>query len=80
MDALKTGHVAELLDLGLELRSVTLLPDHGRVPPLPSQCVVSEKDAARLPADADIRVLVAALDIRGGDPLLTAIRDLVERC
>ena len=74
------GFLCTLLDLGLELRSVTVIPDHGKLPPLPSQCVVSEKDAARLPRDSDLCVLIATLHIEGGDRLLSAIRNLETPC
>jgi tetraacyldisaccharide 4'-kinase len=73
------GFLCTLLDLGLNLGSVQVLPDHGRMPALPPGCVVTEKDAARLPPSADIRVLITELDIEDPAPLMGALAQLEHR-
>jgi tetraacyldisaccharide-1-P 4'-kinase len=57
--------LARLLDLGLRPRRVISLPDHGALPPLPPGCALTEKDAARLPPEADVWALI--LELRLGD-------------
>jgi hypothetical protein len=44
-----------LLSLGLTLRSCRLVGDHRPLGELPAGCVVTEKDAARLPPGAPVR-------------------------
>jgi len=70
------GFLCTLLDLGLELRSVRVLPDHGRIDSLLPGSVMTEKDAARLPADADICALRTELEVEGAEPLLAEIEAL----
>ena len=74
------GFICTLLDLGLEIRSVRILPDHGSLPEIPDGCVVTEKDAARLPSNAHIKALMMGLDIEGETSLIDAIRGLVHPC
>ena len=69
-----------LLDLGLELRSVRILPDHASLPDLPAGCVMTVKDAARLPPNANIKALIMGLDIEGETNLLNEIRGLERSC
>ena len=71
------GFVCTVLRLGLELRSLRLVGDHRPMTDLPSGCVVSAKDAARLSPDADVWVLETELVVDGGDALLSAIRALL---
>lgn len=66
------GLLCMLQRLGLEVRSVRDVGDHGHLGQLPPGTVVTEKDAARLPQGADVRVLVCRLDVDGID-LLQAV-------
>ena len=71
------GFVTTLVGLGLEIRSLSVLPDHGRITsPLPG-AVMTEKDAARLPPDADVWALRMELRLTGEAPLLAAARALL---
>ena len=72
------GFLSALLRLNLELRSFVDLGDHGALPPLPLRCVVTEKDAARAPLDADLIALLMDLEVEGGDVLLGSIQRLRE--
>lgn len=65
--------LCSLLRLGLQPRSLHLVGDHARLPDLPPGTVVTEKDAARLPPEADVRALVMELQVEGGEALLAAI-------
>lgn len=69
--------VGSLVRLGLVLDEVRLFRDHGELGRLPPGCVVTEKDAARLPVDADVRALVMETEVHGGDALLDAVLQLV---
>ena len=64
--------ICQLLELGLRVRSVAYVADHGGLSELPPGCVVTEKDAARLPADADIRVLLVDTVVEGELDVLLA--------
>jgi hypothetical protein len=37
---------------------------------------MTEKDAARLPTDSDIRALITELEVQGAEPLIAAIEAL----
>lgn len=65
--------VCTLLTMGLTVSSVHRVRDHGRFTALPPGSVVTEKDAARLPADADAWALVMRWELEGGDALLTTV-------
>ena len=71
------GFVCRLLELGLGVRSLATVPDHAPLPALPPGAVVTEKDAARLPPDADVYALRLELDVQGGAALVAAVRRLV---
>ena len=65
--------VGTLLDLGLTIRSLRVVRDHGELGPLKPGTIVTEKDAARLPPDADVWALRLDLHVIGAEALLTAI-------
>lgn len=69
--------VGSLLGLGLELHSLRRVRDHGELGRLPPGCVITEKDAARLPEDAPVRALVQELEVHGADALVQAILERV---
>jgi len=66
--------VCALLALGLEIRSLQTVRDHGSLQDLPPGAVVTEKDAARLPPDADVWALVVEPDPQGTEELLARIK------
>jgi tetraacyldisaccharide 4'-kinase len=68
------GFLCALVQLGLSLRSLRLLPDHAPLGELPPQVVMTEKDAARLPPGAPVRVLRMRLVVEGAEPLLEEAR------
>ncbi len=72
------GFFSALLRLGLTVRSWRVVRDHGALDPaaLPEGCVVTEKDAARLPPDAPVRALLVDLEVEGAEPLLARLRAL----
>ncbi len=70
--------LALLLDLGLRPRRVISLPDHGPLPPLPPGCALTEKDAARLPPEADVWALI--LELRLGDGGEAALEAALAGC
>jgi tetraacyldisaccharide 4'-kinase len=69
--------IALLIDLGLRPTLVAALPDHGPLPALPPGCVITEKDAARAPADADLWALCLAVEIDDENGLIEAIEQAV---
>jgi tetraacyldisaccharide 4'-kinase len=71
------GFLSTLLRLGLEVRSFRAVGDHRPLGTVAAGTVVTEKDAARLPRDAPVRVLRMDLEVYGAEPLLEAIRRLV---
>jgi tetraacyldisaccharide 4'-kinase len=71
------GFLSSLLRLGLEVRSFRAVGDHRPLGRLAPGTVVTEKDAARLPPDAPVRVLRMDLQVDGAEPLLEAIRKLM---
>lgn len=71
--------VCALLRLGLTIRSLRLLPDHAPLTDVPPGAVMTEKDAARLPPEADVWALRQELDVEGGEALLARIRALKAR-
>ena len=71
------GFLSTLLRLGLEVRSFRAVGDHRPLGRLAPGTVVTEKDAARLPPDAPVRVLRMDLQVDGAEPLLAAIRRLM---
>jgi tetraacyldisaccharide-1-P 4'-kinase len=70
------GFLSTLLRLGLEVRTFRAVGDHRPLGRLEPGTVVTEKDAARLPPDAPVRVLRMELQVEGAEPLLDAIRRL----
>jgi tetraacyldisaccharide 4'-kinase len=71
------GFLSTLLRLGLEIRSFRAVGDHRPLGALAPGTVVTEKDAARLPVGAPVRVLRMDLEVDGAEPLLDAIRGLL---
>ena len=69
-----SGILCTLVSRGHTIRSLRLVADHGSLPPLPTGCVVSEKDAARLPPDSDVQILRAILDMPDPTPIHAALR------
>ncbi len=71
-----------LVRLGLRVRRLIRVPNHGSLPVLPRRCVVSAKDAARLPQGADVRVLRMRLCVDGpkdwGGQLIARLRQNCE--
>lgn len=65
--------LSTVVRLGLDVGQVRLARDHGELHGLPPGAVVTEKDAARLPADADVHALVLGLEVWGGQALVEAI-------
>jgi tetraacyldisaccharide 4'-kinase len=68
------GFLCTLVQLGLSLRSLRLLPDHAQPDELPPHAVMTEKDAARLPPGAPVRALRMRLVVEGAEPLLAEAR------
>jgi len=71
------GFLSTLLRLGITITDWIVVADHAPLPPLPPGTLVTEKDAARMPEDADVLALQIDLEVEGAHPLLTAIRNLV---
>jgi len=67
--------VCTLLDMGLTVRSLKTVRDHGRLIALQSGAIVTEKDAARLPPMTNVWALAMRVEAAGFDPILKAIRD-----
>jgi len=65
--------VCTLLDLGFKIRSLHRVLDHGQLGPLKPGTVVTEKDAARLPPQADVWALKMEIRAQGTDALLNDI-------
>ena len=70
------GFLCTLVAMGLEIRSWRIAADHGRLGALPRGCVTTEKDAARLPPDADVWALEMALEVTGAEALVDRVRAL----
>lgn len=69
--------LSTLLDLGLEPVEVKLVRDHGELGALAPGAVVTEKDAARFPQDADVHALVLEAEVFGGEALVQAALERV---
>ena len=67
--------ICTLLDLGLQIRSLRVVRDHGDLGPLQPGTVVTEKDAARLTPDADVWALRMDMQTTGTDDLIAAIAE-----
>ena len=52
-----------LHQLGIAIDRLIRVPDHHPLPKLPKGCIVTEKDAARLPPDADVWALCMSLKV-----------------
>ena len=66
-----------LIQMGLQVNSFRTVADHGDLGSVPPGTVMSEKDAARLPYDADVWVLKMKLRVQGAEAVLTAIQEHV---
>ena len=66
-----------LVALGMDVQSWQIMADHGPITSYPAGAVMTEKDAARLPPQADIWALRMELVVEGAEPLLEAIRNAV---
>ena len=62
-----------LIDLGMRIQSLQTVRDHGQFGSLVPGTVLTEKDAARLPVDADVWALKMSMVAEGTDALLEAI-------
>lgn len=71
------GFLCALLQSRVEIRSVRTVRDHGSLPALPPGAVITEKDAARLPPDADVWALRMRPRLLGQDALLARVRGLL---
>jgi tetraacyldisaccharide 4'-kinase len=69
--------VCTLMDMGLSVRSLIRVRDHGEFGELKPGTVMTEKDAARLPETADVWALKMNLQAEGTEALLT---DIKTRC
>jgi 3-deoxy-D-manno-octulosonic-acid transferase len=67
--------VCSLLDLNLTVRSVKTVRDHGALGSVAAGTILTEKDAARLPIDADVWALRMELEVQGAEPVLQGIRE-----
>ena len=67
--------VCTLIDLGLQIRSLKVVRDHGDLGQLKPGTVVTEKDAARLAPEADVWALRLDLKTTGTEALMAAIAD-----
>jgi 3-deoxy-D-manno-octulosonic-acid transferase len=70
--------VCTLMQLGLQISSLSLSRDHGELRALPPGCVVTEKDAARLPPSADIWALRVEPKLTGEQALIDLISALLK--
>ena len=70
------GFLCTLLSAGMVPTEVRILADHAPLGSVPPGAVMTEKDAARLPADADVWALCMALEVDGAQPILDAIAAL----
>ena len=67
--------ICTLLDLGLRIRSLKVVRDHGDLGELKPGTVTTEKDAARLAPDADVWALRLDLQTTGTEALMVAIQE-----
>ena len=70
--------LGQLADLGFHIDDVTILGDHAPLDSIRPGCRMTEKDAARLPADAPVLTLLQRLDVAGGDAVLAPARALLD--
>ena len=70
--------LGQLADLGFHIDDVTILGDHAPLDAIRPGCRMTEKDAARLPADAPVLTLLQRLDVAGGDAVLAPARALLD--
>lgn len=68
--------VCTLIELGLVIDSLVLTSDHGTISDLPDGAIVTEKDAARLPEDADVWALRMRAEVTAPDALMALIDGL----
>lgn len=76
--AIPERFICSLLDLGMRIQSLQIVRDHGDLGDLTPGTVITEKDAARLPEDADTWALRMTLKTEGEQALLEAIRRHVQ--
>ena len=68
--------VCTLLEMGLEIQSLALASDHGTITDLPPGAVITEKDAARLPPDADVWALVLTPEVSNPNAIMSLVEGL----
>jgi len=68
--------ICTLLDLNVEIRSIKTVRDHGELSSIQPGTIMTEKDAARLPIDADVWALRMDLEVSGADPVLREIQEV----
>ena len=67
--------VCTLLDMGLTISDLRVVGDHRPLGEIPSGCVVTEKDAAKLPADADVWTLVMETQVTNAEPVIQSFME-----
>jgi 3-deoxy-D-manno-octulosonic-acid transferase len=70
------GFLSMLVALDITISDWRTVRDHGALGVIVPGTLVTEKDAARLPPEADVWALVIELSVEGGEALLDAIRGL----
>lgn len=70
------GFLCALLQAGVEIRGLRIVSDHGSLGRTPPGAVMTEKDAARLPPEADVWALRLEPRLVGEDRLLARVREL----
>jgi 3-deoxy-D-manno-octulosonic-acid transferase len=68
--------VCTLLSMGIPISQLQTVRDHGVLSDLHPGTVVTEKDAARMPIDADVWALRMALEVDDAEDLLAQLRSL----
>jgi len=67
--------ICTLIDLNLTVRSLKTVRDHGDLGSIAAGAIMTEKDAARLPKNADVWALRMELDVHGAEQVLHEIRE-----
>jgi tetraacyldisaccharide 4'-kinase len=65
-----SGFITTLHQIGIGISQYHVVPDHSPLPVLPPGCLVTEKDAARLPRNADVWTLCMRLEIENSHFIL----------
>jgi len=65
--------------MGIAIGNLTVVADHAPLHRLRPGTLVTEKDAARLPEDADVWALRMRLVVEGAEPLIQQLNDLADK-